>query len=94
MQIEKYVMDFIAPRPGINTEIEDWDDGLLNFGYEACEDPAPVALAATTLELAREEAHHHWIKWRSSTGDDAPKGYWIVEAGGQIVHFHVEPVGA
>jgi hypothetical protein len=55
----QFTMYLIRTVEGVRRDVEDWDFGLVNFGYEACEESNPVTLTAPRYR-------------RSETGSSAP----------------------
>jgi hypothetical protein len=70
--MNEYAMIFIRTSPGVDREADDWDFGLVNFGYEACELLAPIPLKAIDTE-----AGAHWQAWLEDVHTENAEGYWI-----------------
>jgi hypothetical protein len=87
----EYRMDFIRTQPGLRRDLrgEDWDFGLVNFGYEACERVDPIRIVARNLDDAREQAERRWQAWCAKPYDDEPEGYWIVTPDNRIRFTYV-----
>jgi hypothetical protein len=84
----EYAMSFIRSEEGVRRDVDGWDEGLVNFGYEALEDE-PIRLAAQNFDDARTEA---WTRWQDRPvqfrGGKA-EGYWIYTPDGWIRHTWV-----
>jgi hypothetical protein len=90
--MHEYTMTFIRTSPDIDWEARngrDWDDGLVNFGYEACELLKPIPLKAIDIEAAKVEAETYWQEWVEDVHTENAEGYWIRRHDGRVQHFHV-----
>jgi hypothetical protein len=87
----QFTMRAIRTQEGVRRDIEDWDDGLVNFGYEECEGITPVQLVAQDMDQAKQEAARRWEQMApQGFVDQMPEGYWIVGADDQIEHIEIK----
>jgi len=85
-----FKMQLIRTTPGITRDGDDWNEGLINFGYEPLESTAPIALFSPELEQAMQEAEHRWKKIATQPEAELAEGYWIMPARGFIAHIEVK----
>jgi hypothetical protein len=74
----KFEMVLIRSLPGIDRTADEWDFGLVNFGYERADEHKPIALASTVEGEAIDEARHHWKEIASESITAGSAGYWVV----------------
>ena len=86
-----YTMSFIRTDPSIDWDArgDDWDAGLINFGFKECERLEPIPLKSIDLEAAKAEAAGHWQEYLSDMHTENAEGYWITTEEGRIPHVHV-----
>jgi hypothetical protein len=91
--MHEYTMTFIRTSLDIDWEARkggDWDEGSVNFGYEACELLKPIPLKAIDIEAAKVEAEAHWQEWLEDVHTENAEGYWIGGDDGWIHHLYVD----
>jgi hypothetical protein len=86
--MNEYQMIFIRNSEGVDRTRDDWDHGLVNFGYEACELLATIPLKSLDIEAAKVEAAAHWQAWLEDVHTENAEGYWVAGET-RIYHCHV-----
>ena len=87
-----FVMFLIRTEEGVvRIDGEDWDDALVNFGYEECEGVGPISLSARDADEAKREAEARWEEVVAQHARHKPEGYWIVVGSdlGKYIHMEV-----